>query len=128
MEVLDRTFGATGMSEKHVHLNGMWQVPPSCIVLLVLAVLSWPSHADTLQPGWVTDSKAGCRVWNPAPKPNENVTWSGACENGYAQGQGVEQWYSDGKPLSHPQKYSSKACLEMQAAEPCCRQIVGTDR
>ena len=46
---------------------------------------------------WLQD-KRGCKFANPTPKPNESVTWSGACADGYMQGKGVLQFLSDGKP------------------------------
>jgi hypothetical protein len=76
---------------------GFWKASAAHIALLFLSVASCPSYGDTPLPGWTTDSKTGCRVWNARPLRSESVTWSGACGNGYAQGQGVEQWYEDGK-------------------------------
>src|SRR5216683_1460629 len=66
----------------------------------LLLVVSLPAAALTPQPGWIADSRSGCRVWNPTPQPKETITWSGACQNGLAQGRGVLQWYGDGKPGS----------------------------
>jgi len=34
-----------------------------------------------------------CRVVNQHPVEHERVTWSGACKDGYAQGQGVLAWH-----------------------------------
>jgi hypothetical protein len=48
---------------------------------------------------WIEDSN-GCKLWDPNPKPNETITWSGACREGYADGAGVLQWIVDGKPGS----------------------------
>jgi hypothetical protein len=50
------------------------------------------------EPGWTADPRTGCTVWNWAPGADESVAWSGACQNGVAQGQGVEQWIESGKP------------------------------
>jgi hypothetical protein len=47
--------------------------------------------------GFILDKK-GCKVGNPSPKPDESVSWSGACLNGYADGKGVLQWYVNGVP------------------------------
>ena len=32
---------------------------------------------------YITDS-SGCKIYNPQPKENETVKWSGNCVNGYA--------------------------------------------
>jgi hypothetical protein len=42
-------------------------------------------------------SSDGCKVWNPAPVPNESVTWSGGCANGFGHGDGTEAWFENGK-------------------------------
>ena len=36
-------------------------------------------------------------MWNARPQPNQRVTWSGVCQNGFAQGEGVEQWIENGQ-------------------------------
>lgn len=38
-----------------------------------------------------------CKVYNSAPKQNETVSWSGACESGFAIGTGELIWYENGK-------------------------------
>jgi hypothetical protein len=63
---------------------------------LSLAWLAMPAQAGS-DASWTTDSN-GCKVWNPHPKPNESVTWSGACRDGFADGAGVMQWLVDGNP------------------------------
>ena len=59
------------------------------------------------QPGWISDTRTGCQVWNqnPDPSPNTAITWSGACAEGTAQGHGTLQWFVDGKP---DQRYEGK--------------------
>ena len=52
---------------------------------------------NTHTPGWSIDSQSGCALWNPLPKRDESVTWSGACLNGLASGPGVAQWYQNGQ-------------------------------
>jgi hypothetical protein len=47
---------------------------------------------------WIMDAKTGCRAWNPNPVSGETVAWSGLCKNGLAEGKGVLQWLSAGKP------------------------------
>ena len=67
------------------------------LLLVVSGLCALPASAQILQPGWITDARTGCRVWNPYPQPKETVTWTGACSNGLAQGHGVMQWFEDGK-------------------------------
>ena len=49
-------------------------------------------------PDWITTTNKPCKVWNPEPQPNESVTWSGPCKDGFASGQGVLLWTENGKP------------------------------
>jgi hypothetical protein len=49
-------------------------------------------------PGWIADSKTGCKVWNPSPQAHETIRWSGGCEGGYAQGKGTLQFFENGRP------------------------------
>jgi hypothetical protein len=46
---------------------------------------------------WITDSN-GCKVWDSRPAPNESVTWSGPCLDGYADGKGTLVWFVNGSP------------------------------
>ncbi len=46
---------------------------------------------------YITSTDSHCKIHNPNPKENETVTWSGKCVNGYASGQGIIQWYQNGK-------------------------------
>ena len=39
--------------------------------------------------------RPGCYLWNPAPKDNETVGWSGGCSNGLAQGSGRISWFQN---------------------------------
>ena len=68
------------------------------VVALPLILLAWPAAAQALQPGWIADSRTGCRVWNNNPRPQETITWSGNCVGGFAQGSGVLQWFVGGEP------------------------------
>ena len=45
------------------------------------------------------DPQSGCKVWKPNLLPSESVTWSGACTEGYASGNGIARWSSGGKEL-----------------------------
>ena len=42
---------------------------------------------------WIeVGNRPGCYLWNPNPKPEETVTWSGTCVNGKASGKGRTEW------------------------------------
>lgn len=45
---------------------------------------------------WIVDAK-GCKAWNHSPVAGESILWDGACEEGYVNGEGVLQWFKDGK-------------------------------
>jgi hypothetical protein len=49
-------------------------------------------------PDWITTTNKPCKVWNPNPEPNESVTWTGPCKDGYANGKGILFWTENGKP------------------------------
>lgn len=63
---------------------------------LALVALLLPPAAQAQTTAWIADGKTGCRIWNPAAPPSWTVSWSGACPNGLAQGQGVLQWFDSG--------------------------------
>lgn len=52
------------------------------------------AHADNT----VTDPESGCKVLNSKPLKQYSVTWHGTCKDGYADGMGSLQWYSNGRP------------------------------
>jgi hypothetical protein len=59
----------------------------------ILDYLAAPNH-----PGWLVDSRTGCWVWDPDPRPNETATWSGGCDTyGRATGRGILEWQVEGK-------------------------------
>jgi hypothetical protein len=61
-------------------------------LLLLSAAVAWSDEE-----GYISDSN-GCKIANPSPKPNETVTWSGECKDGFAEGTGVMQWFEDKQP------------------------------
>ncbi|WP_195764018.1 MORN repeat-containing protein [Pseudoduganella rivuli] len=48
--------------------------------------------AETLSSSEQYIGKPDCRILNPHPVANESVTWSGACKDGYAHGNGTLLW------------------------------------
>ena len=43
---------------------------------------------------WLKDSNSGCNLWRPNSGFGAKVEWSGACNEGYATGSGIEKWYN----------------------------------
>ena len=66
-------------------------------VFLLAAALSTATLAAEPEGGWIADAK-GCKIYNPTPKPNETIKWSGPCKDGVAEGKGVLEYFTDGKP------------------------------
>lgn len=48
---------------------------------------------------WVLDPRAGCRLWDWRPEPEDIATWFGVCRSGRMDGRGVAQWYEHGRPI-----------------------------
>jgi hypothetical protein len=67
------------------------------VLLAGACVLPAAATAQAVNPGWIADSKTGCKVANPKPIPSESISWSGRCVNGIADGPGVLQWFVEGK-------------------------------
>jgi MORN repeat len=69
------------------------------IAVAAFLVLATHGLAQTSnRPDWITATNQPCRIWNPNPQPNESVTWSGECRDGYASGQGILRWTLNGRP------------------------------
>src|SRR5215471_4933150 len=66
--------------------------------ILLLADQAMAQANSPAAPDWITATNQPCKIWNPEPQPNESVTWSGDCKDGYATGQGVLKWTENGKP------------------------------
>ena len=63
-----------------------------------VAVQAIAQTDDPKHPDWITATNKPCKIWNPQPEPNESVTWSGPCKDGFASGKGTLFWTEDGKP------------------------------
>jgi len=69
-----------------------------CAGILAAALPARAQDENQAPPRWITDAKSGCKIWDPAPEPQETVNWSGACTGGLATGKGTVQWFENGKP------------------------------
>jgi len=70
----------------------MKQIISRCALLLLLG-LPMQTFADTTQ--WIAD-KSGCKVANIAPQEGESITWNGECKNSLANGEGTLTWFQKG--------------------------------
>lgn len=68
------------------------------IALVFVAFVAVAQAAGPTPPEWIVAKNHACKIWNPEPQPNESVTWSGACKDGFASGKGVLKWIENGKP------------------------------
>jgi hypothetical protein len=69
---------------------------PSILLLAAMAFAGTATADEDV--AWIAD-KNGCKVANPFPQPGETITWSGKCKKGRADGEGVLQWFVNGKAL-----------------------------
>jgi hypothetical protein len=77
----------------------------SLIVLVTVLMFSALAFGEGT---WIVTDK-GAKVWDPFPDPNESATWSsGTDANSYATGQGVLQWFVNGKPAGKYEGTMSK--------------------
>ena len=53
-------------------------------------------------PCWIEiENQPGCHVWNLDPQPNKTITWSGACVDGIASGEGRMVWRDSGGTITY---------------------------
>ncbi len=64
----------------------------------IFVTAALPGFARGAEPAWIADPRTGCKVVNANPQPNESIAWSGGCDNSFAQGPGVLQWFENGRP------------------------------
>ena len=67
------------------------------IAAIQLLALQAMAQTNPAPPDWITATNQPCKIWNPAPVPDEAVTWSGPCTDGFASGQGHLRWTVNGK-------------------------------
>ncbi len=67
---------------------------------LLLVLLAGPALAQSGRPPteWITDPNTKCKVANAFPSAAEAIAWTGQCKDGYAEGNGVAQWFKAKKP------------------------------
>ena len=60
----------------------------------ILSLIALPISAEEGE--WIKDQK-DCKHFNPHPQPDEKLTWSGECKDGFAEGKGQIKWNVSGK-------------------------------
>jgi len=68
-------------------------------LLLASAAFASLGQAADDDAQWIAD-KRGCKVANPFPQSDESITWSGACPEGFANGEGVLIFFIGGREHS----------------------------
>ncbi len=63
------------------------------VVLCLFVAGALPALAQ--QKVMIADPTSNCATSNPFPKGNERITWTGGCQNGLLDGDGVLTWYRD---------------------------------
>ena len=77
------------------------KLPGIIIATAAIAFVAFQAVAqkgNPAPPDWITTTNKPCKVWNPEPQPDESVTWSGPCKDGFASGRGLLLWTENGKP------------------------------
>src|SRR5215471_9622439 len=68
------------------------------VLLVAVQVVIFSAAAQTEQANWITDPKSGCRIWATVDSPQISFSWSGGCENGLAEGEGVFESFISHRP------------------------------
>lgn len=66
------------------------------LALLISALGAFAAGDEDV--AWIADDR-GCKVANPFPQPGETIKWNGSCKNGLADGNGILEWFVNGKPF-----------------------------
>jgi hypothetical protein len=61
--------------------------------------ISWTQPCE--EDDWLLDTKAGCRMWDWHPDPQDRAVWSGSCPGGKKDGHGTVQWFEHGQRIDH---------------------------
>jgi hypothetical protein len=63
---------------------------------LMSGVLTIALMATSLSASEFIKDTNGCLHMNPEPVPNESLSWTGSCVDGFANGKGTRTWYKNG--------------------------------
>ena len=65
-----------------------------------VVMLTMSSSATPAAGTWMADARTRCKTWDNAPAPGDSGTWSGACKDGFASGQGTARYFVNGSPVA----------------------------
>ncbi|WP_083748570.1 FG-GAP-like repeat-containing protein [Pelomonas sp. KK5] len=92
--------------------------------LHIVSPSSSTSHTQPAQPasarpaevksGWIKD-QSGCDHFNASPLPGETVQWTGGCKDSLADGDGIAEWFLDGKLNTHYEGAMAKGLRQGRA-------------
>ncbi|AWK86729.1 MORN repeat-containing protein [Azospirillum thermophilum] len=75
----------------------VWPAGSALAALVTAALMTGAPFPAAAGGQVVKDTNQGCLVWDLYPDPRKSVSWDGPCKDGYADGQGVLSWFTDGK-------------------------------
>ncbi len=62
------------------------------VIIAVVFVAGTSVYAQEGEIATIADEN-GCKVYNPMPQESESIRWNGQCNNGFAHGTGILDWY-----------------------------------
>ncbi|QNK63330.1 hypothetical protein H7F33_02085 [Pedobacter sp. PAMC26386] len=84
------------------------------LLVLFISLLSFKTFSQQKKPFYLKDKKTGCRVLHEDKAFYVSITWTGGCENNFAEGKGVLTTYEQGKEISKYTGYMHKGNLNGQ--------------
>lgn len=66
----------------------------------LLALFSFFTYQLAFSQQYIADPKTGCKVWDVSYATDHGISWTGACKNGLAHGNGSLTWFIKGKEVA----------------------------
>jgi len=64
--------------------------------IAVTFLIGFSAYAQDRETPTIADEN-GCKVYNPMPQEEETISWDGRCSNGFADGNGILDWFIGGQ-------------------------------
>ena len=68
---------------------------------LAMLLACLPAAADAAEAHWASDPASGCALFDASLRPGDTVSWSGACQDGRAEGPGTATFSNGGVAFEH---------------------------